>query len=515
MLEDLLSQLRQRETEVDDTFTIIFALSWQSLSPEAQTLGCFLSLFGLAPISRTLLDQILAGVENDHLNGDILSKSLNELTRKSLLQVTRPDTYALHDSIRNCFWKMLSELSSADVLKQIYCQGIATIASQMPYDLTLTISQESIPLVPHIIEAATTLKIWLKSEDLTVPYVYLERFYESQGASDLAKLWRERYIDVRDAGQQRLSDKHFSADSNLKSRISLTQLKVLVTISECGSFSDAALTLEMSQSAVSRAIATLESELDVPLLVRGRLGAKLTPVGERVIAHAQQILDLRESIEYEVNLEKALYNSRLRIASFRSAATHLLPPKIAQFQRTYPRVEVSLDEFDPAGVEQALRAGDADLGLLPLPRSKEFTTWEIARDEYVVLLPKRSQATDKPLTWDELSYHSFILLNYAECTTAVQEHWSRWQQPLNVAYNVKEDSTIVSMVAQGLGAAILPRLAAMPIPETVESQPLPVPLERIIGVAILANVPPSPTATRFLDVLTEQSASYSSPRRDA
>lgn len=285
--------------------------------------------------------------------------------------------------------------------------------------------------------------------------------------------------------------------------MNISQLKVLVTIGQCGSFSDAALQLEMSQSAVSRAIASLENELHVPLLVRGRMGAKLTTIGERVVTHAQKILELRESIEYEVNLEKALYNSRLRIASFRSAATHLLPSKIAQFQRAYPRVAVSLDEFDPAGVEQALLTGDADLGLLPLPRSEDFTTWEITRDEYVVLLPKTEHPTTTAITWDELSSQSFILLNYAECTTAVKEHWSRWQQPLNVAYNVKEDSTIVSMVAQGLGAAILPRLAAMPIPETVESRSLPVPLERVIGVAILANVPPSPAVTRFLEVLKE------------
>ncbi|NEQ55675.1 MAG: LysR family transcriptional regulator [Leptolyngbya sp. SIO3F4] len=284
--------------------------------------------------------------------------------------------------------------------------------------------------------------------------------------------------------------------------MNISQLKVLVTIGQCGSFSDAALQLDVSQSAVSRAIASLENELKVPLLVRGRLGAKLTTVGERVVIHAQQILDLRESIEYEVNLEKALYNSRLRIASFRSAATHLLPPKIAEFQRSYPRVDVSLDEFDPSGVEQALRTGSADLGLLPLPRSEDFITWEITRDEYVVLLPKKEKITTK-ITWDELSHRSFILLNYAECTTAVKEHWSRWQQPLKVAYNVKEDSTIVSMVAQGLGAAILPRLAAMPIPETVESRPLPVPLERVIGVAILANVPPAPAVTRFLEVLKD------------
>ena len=85
--------------------------------------------------------------------------------------------------------------------------------------------------------------------------------------------------------------------------MNISQLQVLVTIGQCGSFSDAALQLDMSQSAVSRAIASLENELNVPLFVRGRMGAKLTTIGERVVTHAQQILELRESIEYEVNLE--------------------------------------------------------------------------------------------------------------------------------------------------------------------------------------------------------------------
>ncbi len=85
----------------------------------------------------------------------------------------------------------------------------------------------------------------------------------------------------------------------------------------------------------------------------------------------------------------------------------------------------------------------------------------------------------------------------------MREHWARWQQSLHVAYNVKEDSTIVSMVAQGLGAAILPRLAAMPIPDNIDILPLPVPLERIIGVAVLSNAVPAPAITRFLEVMRD------------
>ncbi len=261
--------------------------------------------------------------------------------------------------------------------------------------------------------------------------------------------------------------------------------------------------LEVSQSAVSRAIASLEAELGVPLLLRGRFGARLTAVGERVMTHARQMLELRELIDYEVNLDKGLYNGRLRIASFRSAATHLLPVNIARFSNRFPRVEIVLVELDPAGVEQSLREGQTDIGLVPLPRSEEFKTLEIAQDEYVVLLPKTDPPPPKELTWEMLSAYSFILFNYAECTSAVRDHWAKWGQSLQVAYTIKEDSTIVSMVAQGLGAAVLPRLAALPIPEDVYVRSLPIRLNRSIGAATLANTPPAPAAKMFLDLLSQ------------
>ncbi|MEM9117654.1 MAG: LysR family transcriptional regulator [Cyanobacteria bacterium P01_F01_bin.56] len=283
--------------------------------------------------------------------------------------------------------------------------------------------------------------------------------------------------------------------------MNIQQLLVLATIAREGTFSNAALALDTSQAAVSRAIASLEQELGVPLLKRGRFGAKLTQVGERVLFYSHKMLELRERIDYEVNLEKGLYTGRLRIASFRSAATHLLPPILARFRTQFPRVEISLTELEPAGVEQALREGQVDMGLVPLPRSDEFRVWEVARDEYVALLPDAMRDLPPQLTWNDLTNYDFVLYNYAECTNAVREHWQRWGQELKVAYVIKEDSTIVSMVAQGLGAAILPRLAALPIPTGVQVRSLPEPLERMIGVATLVQTPHAPAVDVFIEML--------------
>jgi DNA-binding transcriptional LysR family regulator len=283
--------------------------------------------------------------------------------------------------------------------------------------------------------------------------------------------------------------------------MNIFHLHIFLTVVEQGSFSTAALKCDISQSAVSRAIAALEEQLGVSLLTRGRFGARPTPVGDRVLTHARQILQCCESIDYEVNLAKGLQGGRVRVASFRSTATHILPPLIVKFCQRFPNIEVTLTEADPLGVERALREGQVDIGLVPLPRSEEFDTWEIARDEFVVLLPQSIGKIPEVLTWEELSTHSFILYNYAECTSAVRKHWAKWGQSLKVAYEIKEDSTIVSMVSQGLGAAILPKLAALPIPGGVVVRSLPVPLERVIGTAVLASALHPPAVFTFLDLL--------------
>lgn len=283
--------------------------------------------------------------------------------------------------------------------------------------------------------------------------------------------------------------------------MNLGALAVLGQVVESGSFSAAALQLGISQSAVSRTIATLEDELGVPLLHRGRFGACLTPTGERLLPHFQAMLDLRQTIAQEANFAKGLNAGRIRIASFRSAATHILPPQIAYFRQRYPNVEIALIEADPNGIEALLKSSQVDLGLVPLPRSAEFETWEIVQDEFIVLLPPTEQQVPQILTWEMLSTYSFILYNYAECTTAVRDHWAITGQTLKVAYEIKEDSTIVSMVAQGLGAAILPKLAALPIPPNLVQRSLPIPLQRRIGVAIIADQLQPPAVFAFLDLL--------------
>ncbi|MGA7937047.1 MAG: LysR family transcriptional regulator [Kovacikia sp.] len=284
--------------------------------------------------------------------------------------------------------------------------------------------------------------------------------------------------------------------------MNLSQIRALLAVADFGNFSEAALELQLSQPAISHAIATLETELGVPLFSRGRHGAVLTPAGERIMQHARQALQHLDLMQQEANLQRGLQGGRVRIASFRSVATHLLPKVIAQFRDRHPDVTVTIIERpDYLDVEQCLREGRADIGITYLPTNREFEAWELLRDDYLVLLPPATTVKSSQVTWEELAEFPLVQLPCLPCGRILHNYLKKLAPPMNTASDIQEDSTIVSMVVQNLGAAILPRLAAEPIPSTVIVHSLPTPLQRVIGAAVLSSALHIPAVFAFLEML--------------
>jgi len=290
---------------------------------------------------------------------------------------------------------------------------------------------------------------------------------------------------------------------NPQNQMKLSQLRILVAVADQDTFSEAALHLEMSQSAVSHSISALEEHLGVVLFLRGRHGAKLTPVGERIVDHARMMLQHAEAIAQEADLARGLKGGQVRVASFRSIAIHLLPDAIAQFSQRYPEIVVNLSEHDNyRQVEKALREGRADIGFTILPTDNDLQTWQILDNEYVALFPPSFKLPGQQLTWADLANHSMIMPPADRIMMRdVYDHIQSLGHKLNVISEVETDTTIVNLVAQGLGATVLPRLAAEPIPPQVQVFSLPVPLTRVIGVAVLADALHTPAIYAFLDVL--------------
>ena len=282
----------------------------------------------------------------------------------------------------------------------------------------------------------------------------------------------------------------------------LSQLRALAAVAKCGNFSEAALELNLSQPAISHAIASLEEELGVLLFSRGRHGAILTSAGQSIVSHVNQSLEHLEKIYQEANLHRGFHGGEVKIASFRSVASHILPKVIVKFAMKFPSITINIMERpDYLNIEQCLRQGQADLGITHIPTTEEFEAWELFRDEYIVLLPPKAEINTKQITWQDLESFSPIMLACLPCAKALHIHMKKVAPQLTTRCDIQEDSTIVGLVRQNLSAAILPRLAAEPIPEEIQVYSLPIAAYRVIGVAMLSKAIHIPAVFAFLDEL--------------
>jgi len=302
-----------------------------------------------------------------------------------------------------------------------------------------------------------------------------------------------------------------------KTQIKLSQLRILVAVVDYETFSEAALQLDMSQSAVSHSISSLEETLGVVLFSRGRHGARLTPVGQKVVDRARTILQEADGIVHEAEKARGLTGGQVRVASFRSIAVHVLPGAIATFKQQYPDIAVHLSEHDNfRQVEKALREGRADIGFTILPTSDDLEAWTVLENEYVALFPADFKPDGNVLTWAELAQYPLIMPPADRVMMQeVYNHVRANGVELNVTSEVETDTTIVNLVAQGVGATILPRLAAEPIPAQIQVFSLPVPLLRVIGVAVLDDALHTPATYAFLDLLKQQGTHKQIPGDDA
>lgn len=287
-------------------------------------------------------------------------------------------------------------------------------------------------------------------------------------------------------------------------KLKLSQLRALLAVAEYGNFSEAALHLEVTQSTISHAIATLETELGVVLFTRGRHGAQLTPVGDRAVAHARQIQGELEGLFSTADQAKGLKGGTVRVGSFRSISTHVLPGAIARLHRRYPDIQITLLEVDEGHqLKQALLQGHIDVCVAELLTGEEFETLHILDDEYIALLPPQSGLRDAQLTVEDLASSTLIASSHATCFSPIEKKFASLEKPLKVHYRIRHDSSMTGMVQQGLGIAILTQLSAEPIPPGVQVCRLPFALARPIGASLVKDALQTPALYAFLDALRE------------
>ena len=136
------------------------------------------------------------------------------------------------------------------------------------------------------------------------------------------------------------------------------QLRSFVEVIRQGGFTQAARTLHISQSAVSKQIAQLEQSLGTPLLERQGSHIHLTAAGGVVLQRAEDMLRLRHEVLSELDDLSQLARGELRLGLPLLGSDALFASRFAEYRRRYPNIQVQLLEGGSLNVEQAVRSGE-------------------------------------------------------------------------------------------------------------------------------------------------------------
>lgn len=303
--------------------------------------------------------------------------------------------------------------------------------------------------------------------------------------------------------------------------LSPSRLHVLREVARRGSFSAAADALSYTQSAVSQAIARLEAETGATLLIRDRRGARPTAAGETLLEHADRILAQIEMAEAELEAVLGVRSGRVRVASFPSAGSTIMPLAVARFRELHPGVALSLAEGEPEDIAPRLAAGELDLALLfefpgvPETPGAGLATVELLEDPLDVALPAEHRlASQRDLRLADLAREDWVQTSESSpCARHVVRVCLAAGFEPRVTFESDDYETVQGLVAAGVGVALIPRLALTHVhPGIVIRSLSPQSPVRHVVAATPEGAGSAPAAQAMLGILREVAEEYAALR---
>jgi DNA-binding transcriptional LysR family regulator len=243
------------------------------------------------------------------------------------------------------------------------------------------------------------------------------------------------------------------------------ELRVLVAVADTGGFSAAARTLGVTQSAVSHSVRGSERKIGAVLFGRGRTGARPTPAGDKAVAYARRVLRLLDVLNAEARGAAGCDapEGALRIAAFRSAALHLLPPVLQRLRARHPGIEprVRIVREVGRGTAGEVADGRADLAIATLGGSVPFPPGLVAsgllEEPYALVHPTGHAAP-----------RSLPLVDWAEsCGAYTRDWWAAQDWIPKATVEAEDDGAVLSLVSGGHGMAIMPALSLVGAADSV------------------------------------------------
>ncbi|MEC5318047.1 LysR family transcriptional regulator [Brenneria populi subsp. brevivirga] len=246
--------------------------------------------------------------------------------------------------------------------------------------------------------------------------------------------------------------------------ITLRQIRYFVATAEIGQISQAAIHLNISQSAVTTAIQELESLLGKQLFLRSVHGMTLTENGSYFLNHAYSILRSVDDAMM-VPLTDNRTQGTLNVAASYTVMGYFLPFHLQRLSYGFPHIVINLNERERSDIEQGLinRSFDISLVLTANLTHPEITAEKLFNSERRLWLPSRHPLCDKPeVSLADVAKEPFIMLTVDEADHSAMRYWDLSGYRPRIMLRTSSVEAVRSMVANGLGVAILSDLVYRP-----------------------------------------------------
>jgi DNA-binding transcriptional LysR family regulator len=239
--------------------------------------------------------------------------------------------------------------------------------------------------------------------------------------------------------------------------MNLSQLEVLIAISETGSFTAAADRVGLTRSAVSHALASLEAELGVTLVERERRNTVPTGLGKCILHYARDILNNVETIQQEAAASCGMQAGKLRIGIVSSVSATMLTGILRKFRQECPAIELVTFEGSGSEVEGWILDNVVDVGFV-VRQTKGIENIFIGCDELRVIVPaSHPLRKQRSVSFENLADEPFIRPKSAcDFLEPLQSNINSIK--LQQRYEASEVQTILAMIREGLGFTILPEM---------------------------------------------------------
>lgn len=240
--------------------------------------------------------------------------------------------------------------------------------------------------------------------------------------------------------------------------MTITQIEVFVCLAKTNSFTRAGEILGMTQSAVSHAIFNLEKDLGVKLFERIKNGAVLTSIGEIIYVRMKEVLNGINMIYNDVRPIKNIPAGCIRVGTFPSTATSIMPKVMRIFAQDFPQIDIVLFEGTDQEILQWVENEIVDIGFITLPNNKHNSIF-ILQDELCAILPEKHKlANSKSIMLRDLHTDPFIM-SKGGCEPLIREVMEKENVTLNIRHEVNNIYTIIEMVKENIGVTLMPNLA--------------------------------------------------------